>query len=317
MPAGNQYYKFKIHRNMKLVKIIMMILSLICLSSCYEDFIDDYAYSVTYFSTQKPMRTVIADRDMTIKVGVSIGGKRTVDMNDWAKFEIDPSLLAGTAFTLLPEEYYTLSDDNTFRVSNENLPIADVVISFTDAFYADPYTAVKHYALPFRLIESSLDSINLDLSTSIVAIKYISTYHGTYYVKGTLSELDGSGNIVGETVYDNADLSRNLTRDIFTISTKTIQRPGLANFLAGANEGVRMTVISNENVDKIYPVTLETPQGYSSLTNTEGQYDAGKAQPQIHLKYDFTKNGKKYRVDETLVLRQDPLQDLRFEEWTE
>jgi hypothetical protein len=285
------------------------------LSSCYEDFVDDYAYSVTYFSSQKPLRTVIADRNMTIKAGVSIGGKRSVDMTDWAKFEIDSSLLVGTTFTLLPDEYYILSDSNTFRVSNKNLPIADVVISFTDAFYADPKATTKYYALPFRLTESSLDSINPALSTTIVAIKYISTYHGTYYVKGTLSELDGTGNAISEVVYNDTDLSKNLTRDIFTVSSGTIQRPGLANFLVSATEAVRMTIVPNDNTDNIYSVTLETPQGCLALTNTEGEYHAGKTQPEIRLKYDFTKSGKNYRVEETLVLRQDPLLDLRFEEW--
>ena len=39
---------------------------------------------------------MIADRDMQIRVGVAIGGKREVDMNDWAEFEIDPALLTGT-----------------------------------------------------------------------------------------------------------------------------------------------------------------------------------------------------------------------------
>ena len=300
---------------MKLTKIIMFLFSLFSLSSCYDDYVDDYAYSITYFSSQKPLRTVIADRNMTIKVGVSIGGKRAVDLSDWAKFEIDSTLLVGTTFTLLPEEYYTLSDSNTFRVSNKNLPIADVVISFTDAFYADSNSANKFYALPFKLTESSLDSINPLLSTSIVAIKYISTFHGAYYLKGTLSELDGTGNVISEVIYKNPDLSKNLSRDIFTVSTNTIQRPGLANYLVSATEAVRMNVIPNNNADKIYPITIETPAGCLALTNTEGTYDAGKAQPEIHLKYDFTKAGKFYRVEETLVLRQDPLKDLRFEEW--
>lgn len=301
---------------MKPIKIIMLLFTLFSLSSCYDDYVDDYAYSITYFSSQKPMRTVISDRNMTIKVGVSIGGKRAVDLSDWAKFEIDSTLLVGTTFTLLPEEYYTLSDTNTFRVSNKNLPIADVVISFTDAFYADSNSAKKFYALPFKLTESSLDSINPLLSTSIVAIKYISTFHGTYYLKGTLTELDGTGNSISEVVYNNLDLTKNLTRDIFTVSKNTIQRPGLANYLANATEAVRMNVIPNNNADKIYPITIETPTGCLALTNTEGTYDAGKAQPEIHLKYDFTKAGKFYRVEETLVLRQDPLKDLRFEEWT-
>lgn len=57
-----------------------------------------------------PLRTVIADRDMPIYIGVSIGGKREVDMSDWAKFEIDPSLVEGLAkycFQVITIHYLT------------------------------------------------------------------------------------------------------------------------------------------------------------------------------------------------------------------
>ena len=35
----------------------------------------------------------------------------------------------------------------------------------------------------------------------------------------------------------------------------------------------------------------------------------------MNLEYTFEKDGKKYAVKEILVRRQDPANDLRFEEW--
>ena len=67
------------------------MMCLLLMTSCYEEYAKDYEYSTTYFASQKPLRTVIADRDMSIKVGVAIGGKREVDTGDWAEFEIDPA----------------------------------------------------------------------------------------------------------------------------------------------------------------------------------------------------------------------------------
>ena len=64
-----------------------------CLTSCYEDYTHDYETTNVGFALQNPLRTVISDRDMPIYVGVSLGGKREVDMNDWAKFTLDASLL--------------------------------------------------------------------------------------------------------------------------------------------------------------------------------------------------------------------------------
>lgn len=307
--------------------LFAILLPVLTMTSCYDDYIDDYDVTIAYFSTQKPVRTVIADCDMKIKVGVSLAGKRAVDVNDWAKFEIDPSLLTGTAFTLLPEHYYNLANPNTFKVSNGNLAIADVEIMFTDDFYADANAIGNYYAIPFRVTESSLDSIDTGAfdpygnellpakDYSIVVIKYISTYHGTYYVKGKLDELDDQGSVINTTNYNNADLSRNMTRNIFTLSTNEIQRPGLANFVLANNEAVKMTINPNGNADKVYPVTVETPSGCIALSETSGTYYGNKEKPEIALKYKFTKGGKKYSVEETLVLRQDPMNDLRFEEW--
>ena len=129
------------------------------MSSCYEDYTKDYNYSTAYFASQKPLRTVIADRDMQIRVGVAIGGKREVDMNDWAEFEIDPALLTGTGLEVLPKEFYTLSDNNLFRVSKNTLAVADVAITFTNTFYEDVACTETHYALPFRVKSRSLDKI--------------------------------------------------------------------------------------------------------------------------------------------------------------
>lgn len=299
----------------------------LALTSCYDDYIEDHEVTITYFSTQKPLRTVVAGRDMKIKVGVSLAGKRAVDVNDWAKFEIDPSLLAGTGFTLLPETYYNLANPNTFRVSNGNLAIADVEITFTDKFYADANAVNTYYALPFRIAESSLDSINTGAfdpkgnellpakDYSIVVVKYISAYHGTYYVKGKLEELDDTNAAVKTTVYSDADLSRNITRNVFTVAAKEVQRPGLANFVVEANEAVKIKVQENDHADKVYPIVVEAPAGCTALSEASGTYYGNKERPEIALKYKFEKGGKKYRVEETLVLRQDPVNDLRFEEW--
>ena len=161
--------------------------------SCYDSFLEDYDFSACYFASQKPLRTVISDRDMSIEVGVAISGKREVDPNDWAEFEISLPELVGTGLALLPEDYYTLSDPSRMTVKKANLPLAVVKVSFTDAFYADPLSTTKHYALPFRIIDSSLDSVLVDKAATVVAVKYESTWSGTYCVQGTIKELDALG----------------------------------------------------------------------------------------------------------------------------
>lgn len=322
MPAGSNRPKNTIAMkfNGSSTKLRLLPLLALLFASCYDEYERDYDSSVAYFTFQKPLRTVIADRGMTIRVGMSIGGKRAVDPSDWATFSIDPTLLDGTPFELLPENYYSLSDPDTFRISNDNLAIADVTVSFTDAFYADPLAAGKHYALPFRALESSLDKINRGGESddgltpakdyTIVAVRYISSYHGTYYVKGVVEELDASGAAVSTVIYENPDLSKNITRDFSTISARTVLRPGLADRVVAERQGVRITVDPHGQA-----VTVDAPDGYAALSETSGSYRTDGARPEFRLAYTYELEGKTYRVKETLVLRQDPQKDLRFEEW--
>ena len=93
---------------MKLVKFLFVsFVVLVSFTSCYDEYTNDYETPNMGFAVANPLRTVIADRDMPIYIGVSIGGKREVDMSDWAKFEIDPSLVEETGKVLLPSNYYT------------------------------------------------------------------------------------------------------------------------------------------------------------------------------------------------------------------
>jgi len=303
----------KAKNSIRSLRLFILLLSGISVSSCYDDYVADYDYSTVGFAMTKPYRTVIADRDMEIRVGVSIGGKRAVDMNDWATFKID-SASVPVGKTLIPRAYFLMSDSTTMKVHKSNLPVADISLTFTDAFYADPLSITGKYVLPLRITGSSLDSVYRD--STIICFKYISTFHGTYYVKGNLYELDvPGGNAIDTINYENKDLIKNITRDISTIDRHTLLRPGLANFTATATEKVQLKIVPTDNADKTYSIEVTTATGGVVITNGSGTYYGNKTNPEMALEYDFVKGGKNYRVKETLTLRQDPLYDLRVETW--
>ena len=297
---------------MKTLKIVFALFFAVSITSCYEDYVFDYEHSSTGFAIENPLRTTIADRDMEIFLGASIGGKRTVDMNDWVMFEIAPELVPA-AYHLLPENYYVLGDPNTMRVRKSNLPVADVGIKFTEDFYNDKNAVGKYYALPLRITDSSLDSIYRE--ETIVVIKFISTFHGSYYIKGTLEELDAAGDVIATTTYDDKDLTKNLTRDVQTVARDVIVRPGVANSNPTATEKVRLTIEMNNNADKIYNVLVEQDAGGINITEGSGTYYGNKERPEIQLNYSFIRSGRNYRVSETMILRQDPEKDFRVEMW--
>lgn len=297
----------------QIFRLIIMLLVASAVTSCYDEFTGDFDYSTVGFAMDKPYRTVIADRDMELRLGVSIGGKRAVDMSDWANFRIDTALVP-VGKVLLPGEYYTLSEDSTMRVRKSNLPVADVGIRFTDAFYADANSISGKYVLPLTITTSSLDSVFR--RSTVVCFKYISTFHGTYYVKGDLYELNAPGGTAIDTInYQNKDLIKNITRDLSTLDRYTLIRPGLANFAATATEKVQLKIVPTDNADKTYSIEVATATGGIVISNGSGTYYGNKTNPEMTLEYEFVKGGKNYKVKETLILRQDPQYDLRVESW--
>ena len=278
---------------MKRLNILWIGLISVLMTACYDDYEKDYDESSVYFASQKPLRTLVADTDMSIKVGVAIGGKREVHTDDWATFEIDPSLLDGTGLTL----------------------IADVKVTFSDAFYEDNTALNKHYAIPFRLVDHNQDEISTDVNGnlkdySIVVVKFVSQYHGTYFVKGKVTNLSTQQ----VTEYSNKDLSQNMTRDFVSLGRNKVRRPGFVNTLEN-DESVNLTVKPDGSVKIEAGGSVAITDASATLDPAAESLEFVGKQPKFTLSYKYTKGGVTYQVDEELIRRQNPEADLRFQEW--
>ena len=296
------------------IKIIFAISFLfLVLTSCekYDDYIKDYKYSAVYFATQKPLRTIVAYDTMSFKVGVALGGKRENAVNESADFEIDPALLnnedivGDNNFQLMPSQYYTLSNDSKMEIPAGEF-IGDVTVTLDkDKFTADELSTGNSYAIPLRITNTSTDTILADKNYSILVVKYISQYHGTYYHKGVQTEVDDNGNTVEETIYSEKDLIKNETWDVGTIDATTVLTPQAGTF---GNGKLQLEVDENSN-----DVTITSNNNNITITQENGTYNMDSRE--FYLDYNFTRNNKMYQVSDTLVLRQAPEKDLYFEEW--
>jgi len=300
---------------MKIIKkvTVFLVLSLL-LSSCYDDFIEDFDYTLTYFSSQQPLRTIVADGDMTFQVGATLAGMREDDGTAQVFFELDTSLLSeisdASGFTLLPESYYELSNDSEFDVQpTSHLRVVNVTLNEA-LFTADPDALTTTYALPFRITDATVDSIagnNDSISIdsrniTIVAVKYISQYHGYYYSRGVQYTLDASGIPVDTLTYFDDDLSQN---DVVEFSTLAIDKVMTSRIGGNLSGGFEFTM----NADGSVSVAS------SSVTIEEGTVAYSTEDQTYSIDITVDKNGTKYKIEEELILRQDPELDLRFEEW--
>ena len=202
----------------------------------------------------------------------------------------------------MPENYYQLANPNKMTISNPNLAIADVKVTFSDAFYEDNAALNKHYAIPFRLVDHNQDEISTDVNGnlkdySIVVVKFVSQYHGTYFVKGKVTNLSTQQ----VTEYSNKDLSQNMTRDFVSLGRNKVRRPGFENTLESVNIEAGGSVAITDASATLDPAA-------------ESLEFVGK-QPKFTLSYKYTKGGVTYQVDEELIRRQNPEADLRFQEW--
>lgn len=214
----------------------------------------------------------------------------------------------------MPENFYTLADAEKMTISNPNLAIADVKIDFTDEFFQDVKSYSNYYAIPFRITGHSLDEITKDNNGvlkdyTIVVVKAVNKYHGNYYVRGTRTNL--STNEV-KTYYFN-DLSKNETRSFSSIDrnkvsficTDLVEDGRLSLQLEISDDGL-VNISQAENISDA--IAVMDPEA-SSLSFVGEQ-------PKFVLAYTYELDGVEYRVEEELIRRQNPENDLRFEEWT-
>lgn len=314
----------------RIFKILALAATAVMTASCYEDYVHDYDFPNMGFALPKQVRTVMSKTNR-IYVGVSIGGKRQVDMNDWAQFILDESLLEGTPYKMMPENYYRLANPTLFQVRKSNLQVADVEITFTNDFYADPDCLKATYALPFRLVGCSIDApdakgnvsergaLREGAQTAVVAIKYSSSYSGTYYRLTTgVTEIDADGNAIGETEdLSNSDFIKNPTVVLKSLGASTLSFEGLAG---GKTAGtMTLDIDPSKKLDEDAAVELTSTivlENVSAKWVRKGEhpfFGGDNIAPQFEIGYTYSDGGKTFRVEEKLVLRKWAEDELRVE----
>ena len=310
--------------------LFLLGIGLIFFASCepYEDYLFDYEYAVVYFPIQQPLRSVVASNDMKIEFGAVLGGKRVNDKDEIVHYRIDPELLnnvqlfgAPLPFTLLPEDYYTLSDEREIIIPAGSFQGAVEMYLDSTKFVEDPDAIYNTYALPIVIESSSTDSIlgwNIDPTSgdtialpkdySVIVIKYINHYHGYYYHKGRNIIFNDSGEAVDTITYSNVELTRNEAWMLSTSAGAKVLTSGLGHLATGTlgTFGAELAISGSQ-------VTVNNTEGsdIQTIVSKSGRYSQGESS--FYLEYEFTdQSGFLNSVVDTLIFRND---GILFEEW--
>ncbi|WP_281614899.1 DUF1735 domain-containing protein [Flammeovirga sp. SubArs3] len=294
-------------------RLFFVILSIFGLSSCesYEDYLTDFDYSTVYFPYQRPVRTSIVDSEEKIHVGVVLGGVRENEKRIISKFEIQPELLENTPWKLLPNEYYTLGHDSEMIIEPGSFQ-GLIEVKLNDLFYQDTLTLANYYALPFKILSSTADSIIVGDTDRGVAsrdymipvFKYINTLEGNWYHQGEDIMLNTNGDTLYHQVYRNKDLVKNKvtffkTKSRYEISTNTV---------GGAENGEIILHFGNNEEVIISPTEVSNIQ---EITTNMARYQ--QDEKVLFLDYNYQDlDGYRHQVKDTLTFRN---LDITLELW--
>lgn len=282
------------------IKILAFICFVLTLQSCYEDYKSDYTHTTAYFARQKPLRTLLDDgKDMSFTFGTCLAGVYKNEKVWNVYYEVQPDLLNDYPDKeLLPEDYYTLSDNNHIVVPKGKI-LGEIKVNINkEKFMNDPKGLNGTYVLPVKITSSDMDEILENKEYSLIALKYYNKYHGTYFFKGVDTKYDAAGNEIDKVEYNSDDLVKNnRIHELVTMSANSVKVPCIGRFNA-------KDYFMELSVDKENKVSFGSLAG-SKIVDITGNgnfsYD-GKNHPHFMLNYNYIdEEGLKHSVSEELI----------------
>ena len=203
-------------------KIITVLIMIVALSACYEDYILDYDYDGIYFPYQLDVRTFVVGEGMKINFGVALGGVRDNDRDRVVNYQMDNSLISSktladmkgssatyiktsmapvTELKLMPSNYYSLSDNAKMVIKQGEYSGVVTVKPDSVKFLSDAATISSVYALGMRITSADADTVIKPKDYAVVAFKYESMLYGKYWHGGVTIEKDPTGAAVDTITY--------------------------------------------------------------------------------------------------------------------
>ncbi len=305
---------------MKYKNCLIIVLLFAMALSCdpYDDYlIDTVGYKAVYFPNithlEKFGRSPISGEGLEFKIGAYLGGVKENNNNEEVTFEIDTTLLDGTSYTLLPDNYYTLGSPDKITINKgEFLGYLDV--KFDSLSIAnDDLLRDLHYAIPMRMVSTSVDSILEGQDEIVIPVKLMNTYEGNFYQVGSLKEFFTASRVL-DTAYvygDYGDLTTDVNiRELSSIMMDTVRINGVAN-RTGDNYSMKLKVNTEDNS---VTIIADPSSDFQVEENGFSLWDPVKRT--FTLKYKYSSGGKDFEIEETLTFRnrmRDGINEWRWE----
>ncbi|MDO5986235.1 DUF1735 domain-containing protein [Flavivirga amylovorans] len=304
------------YKNCMLVILLFTVIAVSCES--YEDYlVNSVGYKTVYFPNkeyiQETGRSMISGEGLEINIGAYLGGVKENNNDEEVTFEIDQTLLDGTPYTLLPSDHYTLSSDDKIIIpKGKYLGLLNIKFDSLRVANDDLFQDLN-YAIPLRMVATSVDSILEGNGDIIVPIKLINTYEGNFYQSGSLKEFFTVSKVLDTAyVYGDREDGTNdpVIRKLSSIMMDTVKINGVAN-RTGDDYSMKLKVNPEDNSVTIISdpdSVIEVEENGFSLWNPVNR--------KFTLKYKYTIGDKDFEVEEVLTFRnriRDGINEWRWE----
>lgn len=303
-------------------KIIAVLVMIVALSACYEDYILDYEYDGIYFPYQLDVRTFVVGEGMKINFGVALGGVRDNDRDRVVSYQMDNSLISAqtlaqmqassatyiktsmatvTELKLMPANYYTLSDNAKMVIKQGEYSAAVTVKADSVNFLNDAATIKSVYALGMRITSADADSVLKPKDYAVVAFKYESMLYGKYWHGGVTVEKDSTGAVVTETkYYTTVPQPEAKVWTLNTVAPFALTANGVSDVSSSVLPEMKLTLNGGNVI-----VSAMTGAKYVVEPNGASTYNQAKLlqERKVYLNYKYKKGKNWCYATDTLTFR--------------
>jgi hypothetical protein len=346
-------------RILRLSILLLPVIFVACTN--HERFFPDYTTQAVYFPIQFPIRTLVMgesrydnsiDLEHAFNFGISIGGLYQNSTNWTVNYVIDPTLVTNVVgkssknetsqLKVLPREWYAIENEGSLTIPSGSMN-GKAKVMMKDEFFTDTAGYKFRYVLPLRIVNTSAPAIltgtplegvtngdrlkpgdwqKLPMDYVLFAVKYINTWHGSYFRRGQQLK-DG----VVDKVFHKQDLEQNPVSYLTTTGYKTATYGTMGDLTTGASLS-KLTF--TDDVAGIGNITISSMPGspytviegsgkyYKKNTAFAAQYGSwlldpatGKPEPHLTMTLNFKVSGIvpgiTHQYVDTLVFRDNGL----------
>ena len=322
-------------------RIIIALITLVTVSSCYGDYVMDYDYSAAYVAFQYDLRTFVCGEDVEISFTTALGGVIDNNRDRKVNVAIDNSLLTedlsafdptheAAPFTALDglkgqapignlsQDYVskeviasgisalTPLPDDYYTTSGpvtikKGRHTGELFLYPTDAMFKDAKTLKPYYALGFLVTSVDADSLITQKSFQIMAIKVENRFWGNWYHGGRSVTLRNSNGAVVLDTRYPTTVPQADTKN-YILTTESANSV-LTDKFSNTTGQLRLTFLDNNEIQ------VEDLTGTHELRNILGQpshHNGAKLiqDRQIYLNYAYSNgDGTTTYVTDTLAFR--------------